>query len=182
MKDDKKNLTKPIKSFKIYIQLSANFSVSNALHEGLEKSSKSLLSRGSYSVDVLKAAIYFVTQSSSFKEALELSLEFSGACNYCPVFVGGLGGLRWGLKRIEENQVLEWHTRQWEKEELNRTDTLVCQVLVKHSENLQMLSYCRENFSDQTVASNVSSNFISKSMDMVNREEPIPVSPAILTQ
>jgi ADP-ribosylglycohydrolase len=55
------------------------------------------LSRGGFTPDVLVAAIHFVDQAGDFEQALEASLAFAGAANYCPVLVGPLAGLRWGV-------------------------------------------------------------------------------------
>lgn len=55
---------------------------------------------GGYAPDVLRAALYFVDFSACFAEALERSLVFAGAANYCPVLVGATGGARWGASAI----------------------------------------------------------------------------------
>jgi len=55
---------------------------------------------GGFAPDVLRAALHFVGSSACFAEALERSLVFAGAANYCPVFVGAIGGARWGASAI----------------------------------------------------------------------------------
>jgi ADP-ribosylglycohydrolase len=55
---------------------------------------------GGFAPEVLRAAVYFVGSSSSFSEALDLSLAFAGPANYCPVLVGAIGGARWGSSAI----------------------------------------------------------------------------------
>jgi ADP-ribosylglycohydrolase len=57
-------------------------------------------SRGGFAPVVLQAAVYFVGSSPSFSEAIERSLAFAGRANYCPVFVGAIGGARWGSSAI----------------------------------------------------------------------------------
>jgi ADP-ribosylglycohydrolase len=57
---------------------------------------------GGYSLDVLRAALYFVGSSSTFAESLERSLVFAGPANYCPVLVGAIGGTRWGASAIPQ--------------------------------------------------------------------------------
>ena len=56
--------------------------------------------RGGFAPEVLRAAVYFVGSSSSFSEALDLSLAFAGPANYGPVLVGAIGGARWGSSAI----------------------------------------------------------------------------------
>jgi ADP-ribosylglycohydrolase len=60
------------------------------------------LSRNGFAPAALGAAIYFIDTSESFKGALERSIEFAGAPNYCPVLVGSIGGARWGRAQIDE--------------------------------------------------------------------------------
>jgi ADP-ribosylglycohydrolase len=55
---------------------------------------------GGYAPDVLRAALHFVGTSACFPGALERSLAFAGAANYCPVLVGAIGGGRWGASAI----------------------------------------------------------------------------------
>jgi ADP-ribosylglycohydrolase len=55
---------------------------------------------GGYAPDVLRAALSFVGTSACFTEALERSLSFAGAANYCPVLVGAFAGARWGASAI----------------------------------------------------------------------------------
>jgi len=57
---------------------------------------------GGFAPDVLRAALHFVGTSASFAEALERSLAFAGAANYCPVLVGGIAGARWGGSAIPQ--------------------------------------------------------------------------------
>lgn len=40
--------------------------------------------------------VFFEGTSGGFTEALERSVEFAGAANYCPVIVGAISGARWG--------------------------------------------------------------------------------------
>jgi ADP-ribosylglycohydrolase len=54
------------------------------------------LNPGGYAPDVLRAATHFVDRSEELAEALERSIAFAGASNYCPVLVGSIGGARWG--------------------------------------------------------------------------------------
>jgi ADP-ribosylglycohydrolase len=55
---------------------------------------------GGFAPDVLRAALFFVSTSAGFSEALGRSLAFSGPANYCPVLVGAIGGARWGASAI----------------------------------------------------------------------------------
>jgi ADP-ribosylglycohydrolase len=55
---------------------------------------------GGFAPEVLRAVVYFVGSSSSFSEALDLSLACAGPANYCPVLVGAIGGARWGSAAI----------------------------------------------------------------------------------
>jgi ADP-ribosyl-[dinitrogen reductase] hydrolase len=58
-----------------------------------------------YGPDALQAAIYFLQSSTSLEEALERSIQFAGAENYCPVLVGAIGtAIEWGELNI-------WRTR-----------------------------------------------------------------------
>lgn len=57
---------------------------------------------GGFAPDVLRAALHFVGTSVSFPAALERSLAFAGAANYCPVLVGAIGGARWGASAIPQ--------------------------------------------------------------------------------
>ena len=62
---------------------------------------------GGYAPDVLQAALFFVSTSSDFSEALKRSLAFAGPANYCPVLVGVsavLGG------EIQQFLLLHWLT------------------------------------------------------------------------
>ncbi len=55
---------------------------------------------GGYAPEVYRAVVFFVGTSSGFAEALERSVEFAGAANYCPVIVGAIGGARWGAAAV----------------------------------------------------------------------------------
>jgi ADP-ribosyl-[dinitrogen reductase] hydrolase len=55
---------------------------------------------GGYAPDVLRAALYFAGTSASFTTALDESVGFAGASNYCPVLVGAVAGARWGASAI----------------------------------------------------------------------------------
>ena len=58
------------------------------------------LSRGGFCVDVLRAAVYFVTRADTFASALTPALAFAGGPNYCPVLVGALAGARFGAGAV----------------------------------------------------------------------------------
>jgi len=60
------------------------------------------LNRDGFAPDVLEAALYFVSQSSSFEDALSRSLTFAGKANYCPVLVGAFAGSYYGYSNIPE--------------------------------------------------------------------------------
>ncbi|MBS0261182.1 MAG: ADP-ribosylglycohydrolase family protein [Planctomycetes bacterium] len=62
--------------------------------------------RNGFSPRVLRAALYFVDRAPSFREALDRSVEFAGAANYCPVLVGAIGGARWGAGAIEPQTLI----------------------------------------------------------------------------
>lgn len=66
----------------------------------LSSAPETAISRGGFAPDVLAAAVYFVGQHDSFAPALDASLRFAGAANYCPVLVGSLGGARWGVGHV----------------------------------------------------------------------------------
>lgn len=57
-------------------------------------------SNGGFAPDVLRAALQFVGTSPCLAEALEQSLAFAEAANYCPVLVGAIAGARWGASAI----------------------------------------------------------------------------------
>lgn len=59
-----------------------------------------LLSRTGFPPEVLRAAVFFVGDSSDPATALTRSLEFAGPPNYCSVLVGAIAGARWGASRI----------------------------------------------------------------------------------
>jgi len=61
---------------------------------------RSSLDSGGFAPDVLRTSLYFVEQSSDFDTALDPSLTFAGAANYCPVLVGALAGARYGASTI----------------------------------------------------------------------------------
>lgn len=58
------------------------------------------LSRSGFAPEVLRAAVFFVGDSSDPATALTRSFEFAGPANYCPVLVGAIAGARWGASRI----------------------------------------------------------------------------------
>jgi len=60
---------------------------------------------GGFAPDVLRAAVYFVGTSGSFAEALERSLAFAGAANYCPILVGAIAGARSGASAIKPSSL-----------------------------------------------------------------------------
>jgi ADP-ribosylglycohydrolase len=64
-----------------------------------------ILSTGGFAPDVLGAALFFVRTSASFAEALERSIDFAGASNYCPILVGSIGGARWGASAVPDEAV-----------------------------------------------------------------------------
>ena len=53
-------------------------------------------SRDGYAPHVLHAALSFLRHYPSFTQALNASLLFAGAENYCPVLVGAIGGCLYG--------------------------------------------------------------------------------------
>jgi len=61
--------------------------------------------RCGFAPDVLRAAVYFVNKSACFAEALDRSLAFAGAANYCPVLVGAIAGVRWGASAIPSSSL-----------------------------------------------------------------------------
>lgn len=61
------------------------------------------LKSGGFAPDVLYAAVYFVNQQVDFAAALNASIEFAGAANFCPVLTGALAGARWGRDRIPDS-------------------------------------------------------------------------------
>jgi ADP-ribosylglycohydrolase len=76
-----------------------------AWHDNIFKHIDSLtiddLSDGGYAPDVLVAALWFLLNTRSFKDALEQSKEFAGVANYCPVLVGSIGGAMYGYDEIK---------------------------------------------------------------------------------
>lgn len=62
-------------------------------------------SSGGFAKDVFRAAVFFVATSACFTEALERSLDFAGAANYCPVLVGAIAGARWGISTIPQSSL-----------------------------------------------------------------------------
>jgi len=58
------------------------------------------LDPGGFAPEVLRAAIRFVVENTSFERALAASIRFAGPANYCPVLVGAIGGARWGASSI----------------------------------------------------------------------------------
>lgn len=73
--------------------------------EALVLSPLSPSNKDGFAPDVLKAAIYFVHNSSNFSEALHNSIQFAGPSNYCPVLVGSIGGAKWGSSEILGNDL-----------------------------------------------------------------------------
>ena len=65
-----------------------------------DPTSNSALSRDGFAPEVLRAAIWFTSQHSSFAAALTASISFAGPANYCPVLVGAIAGARWGARMI----------------------------------------------------------------------------------
>merc|ERR1712007_297623 len=66
---------------------------------------KELLSRDGFSVEALKAALYFVGTTKSFTEALNKSIRFAGPVNYCPVLVGALAGAVYKASAIPDEAI-----------------------------------------------------------------------------
>lgn len=58
------------------------------------------LSRTGFAPEVLRAAVFFVGDSSDPATALTRSFEFAGPANYRPVLVGAIAGARWGASHI----------------------------------------------------------------------------------
>ena len=59
------------------------------------------LSDGGYAPDTLIAALWFLLNTRSLKDALEQSKKFAGVANYCPVLVGSIGGAMYGYQEME---------------------------------------------------------------------------------
>lgn len=74
--------------------------------QALHTTNPAPLSKGGFAPDVLRAAVHFVGQHTSFAGALTASLSFAGPANYCPVLVGAIGGARWGADAIP-NRMLD---------------------------------------------------------------------------
>jgi ADP-ribosylglycohydrolase len=66
----------------------------------IETRSVNGLSQSGFAPDALRAAVYFVDTSESFALALNRSIRFAEAPNYCPVLVGSIAGARWGASHI----------------------------------------------------------------------------------
>lgn len=60
---------------------------------------------GGFCPNVLSAAVRFVSQASSFDDALNEAIRFAGPDNYCPVLVGAFAGALFGSSQISEKQV-----------------------------------------------------------------------------
>jgi len=75
------------------------------IRAALQDAPMDLLKNGSFSPDVLQAAIHFVNKNQNFDRALYESIVFAGPLNYCPVLVGAIAGARWGLSAIPENEM-----------------------------------------------------------------------------
>jgi len=56
---------------------------------------------GGYAPDAFIAALWFLLNTHSFKDALKQSKEFAGVSNYCPVLVGSMGGAMYGYHSIK---------------------------------------------------------------------------------
>jgi len=81
------------------------------------------LSDGGYAPDTLIAALWFLLNTRSLKDALEQSKEFAGVANYCPVLVGSIGGAMYGYNEIESTISLK------DIKELEVIDASVKQIL-----------------------------------------------------
>lgn len=77
----------------------------------LNPANPALLSRGGFAPEVLRAAVHFVGQHTSFTGALTASLSFAGPANYCPVLVGAIGGARWGADAIPSRMLDQCEVR-----------------------------------------------------------------------
>ncbi len=53
--------------------------------------------KGGYVPEVLQTALHFVDRHGSLREALTAAIEYAGPANYCPVLVGAIGGVCWGV-------------------------------------------------------------------------------------
>lgn len=71
------------------------------IQNAFNKSSGGEIYPDGYAPHVLSAAIYFVNNGLNFDDALQNSIEFASADNYCPVLVGSLAGARWGASSID---------------------------------------------------------------------------------
>lgn len=71
-----------------------------ATRQAIELSANAPGDAGGFAPRVLQSALYFLRAASGFSDALEASLRFAGAANYCPVLVGAIGGARWGESDI----------------------------------------------------------------------------------
>ena len=60
------------------------------------------LDSGGYAPAVLRAAVWFVSESRWPEEAIKASIDFAGPENYAPVIVGALAGARWGGAAVDE--------------------------------------------------------------------------------
>lgn len=84
-------------------------------HEALVAGQHSLGERdpSGYSPSVLRAAVFFVADSTAVRagDALSRAVNFAGAANYCPVLVGSLLGARWGADAIP-TRLLDSHPRR----------------------------------------------------------------------
>ncbi|MCB9742610.1 MAG: ADP-ribosylglycohydrolase family protein [Alphaproteobacteria bacterium] len=63
------------------------------------------LDSGGYAPAVLRAAVWFVSESRWPAEAVKASIDFAGPENYAPVIVGALSGARWGASGIEDTML-----------------------------------------------------------------------------
>ncbi len=70
---------------------------------------KPLLKDG-FALEVLRAALFFVSTHPGFVAALESAIAFAGPANYCPVLVGAIAGARWGAAGIPSGLVTHCDT------------------------------------------------------------------------
>uniref|UniRef100_A0A0G4HYJ3 ADP-ribosylhydrolase ARH3 n=1 Tax=Chromera velia CCMP2878 TaxID=1169474 RepID=A0A0G4HYJ3_9ALVE len=78
------------------------------------------LSRGGLADDVLRASLFFLYTTESLREAVQESIRFAGADNYCPVLVGALAGALHGWKQedevlLRENKMVRMPTDESER-------------------------------------------------------------------
>eukprot|EP01119_Soliformovum_irregulare_P004473 TRINITY_DN1548_c0_g1_i2.p1 TRINITY_DN1548_c0_g1~~TRINITY_DN1548_c0_g1_i2.p1 ORF type:complete len:619 (-),score=107.50 TRINITY_DN1548_c0_g1_i2:889-2745(-) len=88
-------------SWKHALSWGSQFSTSEETKEAFQTSDPPT-DAGGFAPNVLKAALYFISNTQSFKDALYKSLQFAGEDNYCPVLVGALAGGLYGAEEIPE--------------------------------------------------------------------------------